>query len=267
MTQVHPSASQADYWNDKVVFITGASSGIGQASALAFARLGAQLILVGRAEAPLLKTQQEIEAAGGKKPLCISGCDVSVESHVADALKEVESRFGRLDAAFNNAGMAQSVAAGMADISAEEWNRVLDVNLRGVFFSMKYEIPLMLKSGGGRIVNTSSVAGEIGFAGVSAYCASKWGVIGLTKAAALDYARHNICINALCPGPVETPLLDKFLSMPDGREKILAHQPDGRVGQPGEMAETVVSMCAPWNSFMTGTTVTVDGGQTAGIIF
>lgn len=259
-----PPENEASYWNGKVVFVTGGGSGIGQAAALAFARKGAQLVLAGRAEAPLLDTQKRILAVEGKKPLCLNGCDVSQDVHVANALKEIESRYGRLDAAFNNAGIVQGNTP-MADISEAEWERVMAINVRGVFLSMKHEIPLMLKTGGGSIVNTASVAGEIGFAGAAAYCASKWGVIGLTKAAALDYAKKNVRINAICPGPVQTPLLDQFMATPEGREKILSHQPDGRIGKPEEIAETVLHMCSPWAAFMTGTTVTVDGGQSAGI--
>ncbi|QDH14509.1 SDR family oxidoreductase [Formicincola oecophyllae] len=258
-------AHQADYWKGRVVLITGAGSGIGQATALEFARAGAQLVLLGRKEAPLAETAALVEELGAPKALVISGCDVSNNDDMGSALKKVESAFGRLDAAFNNAGVAQKAPAATAELDATEWNRVLDINLRGVFLSMKHELPLLEKTGGGAIVNTASCAGKVGFAGYAAYCASKFGVIGLTKTAALDYAQKKIFINAICPGPVETPLIEEFTGHQKAvMDAILQTVPERSVAKPAQIASMVFQMCAPWNSYMTGAAVSVDGGQTAG---
>ena len=171
--------------------------------------------------------------------------------------------FGRLDFAFNNAGIEPRKAAPTADYDEEEWNRIIDVDLRGVFLCMKHEIPLMLEQGGGAIVNTSSGAGIIGIKGSPAYTAAKHGVIGLTKVAALDYAAQNIRVNAVCPGYIETPMMGRFTGgTPEGRAKVISEEPIGRMGRPEEIAATVLWLCSEAAGFVVGHALVVDGGQT-----
>jgi NAD(P)-dependent dehydrogenase (short-subunit alcohol dehydrogenase family) len=193
-------------------------------------------------------------------------CDVSRAEDVKMALDKTIETFGRLDAAFNNAGVEQ-VPKATADITEEEWNRIIGIDLRGVFQCMKYEIPLMLKQGGGAIVNTSSGAGVKGFKDQSAYVAAKHGVVGLTRAAALDYAPQNIRINAVCPGIIDTPMMDRFGgNTPEGKERELAgasaRQPIGRAGKSEEIAAAVLWLCSDAASFVVGAAMVVDGGQT-----
>ena len=170
--------------------------------------------------------------------------------------------FGRLDFAFNNAGVEQPVKA-TADLTDEEWDRIVRVNLRSVFLCMKYEIPLMLKQGGGAIVNTSSGAGVKGIAGQAAYCAAKFGIVGLSKAAALDYAKSNIRVNVVCPGIIDTPMMDRFSGgTTEGRERVIAQEPVGRMGKPEEIAAAVVWLCSDAAAFVVGHAMVIDGGQT-----
>jgi NAD(P)-dependent dehydrogenase (short-subunit alcohol dehydrogenase family) len=170
--------------------------------------------------------------------------------------------FGRLDFAFNNAGSEQPITA-TADLTEQEWDRVVDINLRGVFLCMKYEIPLMLRNGTGVIVNTSSGAGVKGFKGQAAYAAAKHGVIGLTKSAALDYASQNIRINAVCPGIIETSMMDRFTGgTSEGRERVIAQEPVGRMGKPEEIASAVIWLCSDGAAFTIGHAMVINGGQT-----
>jgi NAD(P)-dependent dehydrogenase (short-subunit alcohol dehydrogenase family) len=216
----------------KVAFVTGAASGIGRAAALAFAREGASVVAADVSEQGNQETARLIEEQGGRA-LAVR-CDVTRAEDVKAALAKTVEAFGRLDFAFNNAGIEPRKPAPTAEYEEEEWNRILDTNLRGVFLCMKHEIPLILKQGGGAIVNTSSGAGVIGIKGSPAYTAAKHGVIGLTRAAALDYAAQNIRVNAVCPGYIDTPMMGRFTGgTPEGRAKVIAEEPVGRHGEAG----------------------------------
>ena len=244
----------------KVAFVTGAGNGIGRAAALAFARAGASVTVADVSEQDNRETARMIEEIGGRA-LALK-CDVSRNDEVRRALDETAKTFGRLDFAFNNAGIEYTIQPA-AEVTEEEWDRIIDIDLRGVFLCMKHEIPLMLRQGGGAIVNTSSGAGVKGFKGGAAYVAAKHGVVGMTKAAALDYAQSNIRINAVCPGIIDTPMMDRFSgSTPEGRQAVIAQEPVGRMGTPEEIAAAVVWLCSDSASFVVGTAMVVDGGQT-----
>jgi NAD(P)-dependent dehydrogenase (short-subunit alcohol dehydrogenase family) len=244
----------------KVAFVTGAANGIGRAVALAFAHEGASVVVADVSEQGNQETARMIEEAGGRA-LAVK-CDVSRAEDVKAALDHAVETFGRLDFAFNNAGVEQPLTAA-ADLTEQEWDRTVDINLRGVFLCMRHEIPLMLKQGGGAIVNTSSGAGVKGFAGQAAYCAAKHGIVGLSRAAALDYATANGRVNAVCPGIIETPMMDRFSGgTPEGRERVIAQEPVGRMGKPEEIAAAVVWLCSDAAAFVVGHAMVIDGGQT-----
>ena len=244
----------------KVALVTGAASGIGLAAAQAFAEAAAYVVLADFKE-DNVKAEAEKLAAAGHKVLALR-CDVSNEAEVAQMVERTVAEFGRLDAAFNNAGI-QSPAIETADASGEEFERVNAVNLRGVWNCMKYELLQMREQGSGAIVNNSSIGGLIGLPGRAIYHASKHGVIGLTRSAAMEYASRGIRINAICPGTIDTPMVQEMLAKePEAMKEILREQPIGRLGRAEEIASAVLWLCSPGASFVIGHALAVDGGFT-----
>lgn len=246
----------------KVALITGGTSGIGRETGVLFAKAGAKVVIAGRREQEGQETVDLVRAAGGDGLFLKT--DVTKASEVEALVQKTVEKFRRLDIAFNNAGI-EGAWVPIVRQSEQDWDRTIEVNLKGVWLCLKYEIRQMLKQGGGgAIVNMASIMASIGSAGAAAYTASKHGVIGLTKAAALETARTRIRINAVCPATIETSMADRLFGAPAVRKQVLGCHPVGRFGKPAEIAEAVVWMCSEKASFMTGQSLVLDGGFLAG---
>jgi NAD(P)-dependent dehydrogenase (short-subunit alcohol dehydrogenase family) len=243
-------------FKNKVALVTGSSFGIGKATALAFAKRGAKVVLADWIEDE--ETLNLIKKEGGDA--FFVKCDVSNEKDVKNLHEKTMENYGRLDFAFNNAGI-EGVPGIVHECTNENWDKILGINLKGTWLCMKYQLPIMLEQGKGAIVNNASIAGLVGFSGVPAYVASKHAVVGLTKNAALDYAKLGIRVNVVCPGVIKTPMIDRFTGKDKEIEKqFVAMKPIGRLGEPEEVADAVVWLCSDGSSFVTGHTLTVDGG-------
>jgi NAD(P)-dependent dehydrogenase (short-subunit alcohol dehydrogenase family) len=244
----------------KTVLVTGAGSGIGRAASLLFAGEGGRVVLVDRYEADAQAVASEIGRAGDEA--ITFGADVRRGEDCKAMVERALDAFGRLDVAFNNAGVGGS-GFPMAEEEDVHFDEVVAVNLRGIFLSMKHEIPAMARTGGGAIVNTASVAGLIGEPGIASYAASKHGVVGLTRTAALDHIKEGVRINAVCPGATRTPLLEKWFQDPTVEAFVMARHPIGRIADPVEIARVAVFLASDDASFVVGQAWAVDGGLTA----
>jgi len=246
----------------KTALVAGGTSGIGRDTAILFAKAGAKVVVAGRREAEGNESVELVRAAGGEALFVKT--DVSKASEVENLVKKTVEKFGRLDVAFNNAGI-EGKWVPIVSQTEEDWDRTIDINLKGVWLCLKYEIRQLLKQGGGgAIVNMSSVTGLTGGAGAATYCASKHGVIGLTKSAALETARNRIRVNAVCPAVIETAMGERVFGAPDAQKYAIGLHPLGRLGKPMEIAEAVLWMCSDRASFMTGEALILDGGFLAG---
>ncbi len=249
----------------KVAVITGAGSGIGREAAIRFATEGASVVVADVADQAAAAVAREVTAAGGRaEPVIV---DVSDPDQVAHMVEAAVGTFGRLDVLFNNAGIFPPDDGGVLDTPPDTWRRVMDVNLQGVWLGCRAAIPAMLRTGGGSIVNVSSFVALMGAATAQvAYTASKGGVLALTREVAVEYARQGIRVNAICPGPIETPLLAELLADPARRERRLVHVPLGRFGRPSEIAAAALFLASDEASFVTGSALVVDGGITAAYV-
>src|SRR5436309_2018750 len=250
---------------NKVALITGGGSGIGKASCLLFAREGARVVVVDLKRETAEATAHEIGQAGGEaRPFA---ADVSKAKDAEEMVAFAEKSFGKLNIIFNNAGIFHNDDNSVTNTAEKIWDLVIDVNLKGVFLGCQYAIPALQRAGGGSIINTASFVAIVGAAVPQiAYTASKGGVLAMTREIAVEFARQNIRANALCPGPVETPLLAELLSDPARRQRRLVHIPMGRFGRAEEMANAALFLASDESSFVNGATFTVDGGITAAYI-
>lgn len=251
---------------NKVALITGASSGIGRATALAFAREGAKLVVASRRIKEGEETAQLVRDAGGEALFVQT--NVAKASEVQNLVEKTVQLYGSLDIAFNNAGVEGPITT-LIEQTEEDFDDIININLKGMYLSMKHEILQMLKQGNGTIVNTSSISGLVGMPASAIYAASKHGVLGLTKSAALEYGEFGIRINAVSPAAIDTPMLHRFLknnpflgSPEESQELFKKKHPLGRIGQPEEVAEAVVWLCSDGASFITGQSLAIDGGYT-----
>jgi len=249
-------------FDGKVALVTGGSFGIGRATAVAFAKRGAKVVVADWMEDKENETIRLVKNAGSDAMFV--HCDVSSSTEVKNMIEKTIAHFGRLDYAFNNAGI-EGATANTHECTEENWDKTIGINLKGIWLCMKNEIPYMLKEGKGAIVNCASVAGLISFPGLPAYVVSKHGVVGLTKTAALEYARQGIRINAVCPGVIKTPMIDRVTGKDKEIEKqYISMEPVGRMGNPEEVGEAVIWLCSDSASFVTGHALPVDGGWIAG---
>ena len=246
-------------FKNKVAIVTGGSFGIGRATAIAFAKKGAKVVVADWVEDN--ETIEKIKSLGGEA--LFVKCDVSKASDVKSLVEETISTFGRLDYAFNNAGI-EGAGGITTECTEENFDKTVGVNLKGVWLCMKYEIPEILKQGKGAIVNCASIAGLVGFPGLPIYVATKHGVLGLTKTAALEYVKQGIRVNAVCPGAIKTPMIDRLTGKKkEAEDQFAAMEPIGRMGEPEEVANTVLWLCSDESSFVTGHAMAVDGGWVA----
>jgi len=247
-------------FSGKVALITGAGKGIGQATALEFAKLGSSVVVNSRSRGPLEETLRLIEKEGGKAIVIVG--DVADEHVQKKAVERALNEFGRLDFAVNNAGISPWVGT-TAECSVEDWKKVIDINLTGTWLGMKCQIPAIIQSGGGSIVNMTSVAALMTFEGYSPYSASKWGIVGITKVAAKEYASKGIRVNVIAPGSIATPLFqDVINSTPNSKEDYQKQVPMNRIAESGEVASVVSFLCSDAASYITGAVIPVDGGMT-----
>lgn len=242
----------------KVAIVTGGASGIGKSTAVAFARLGAKIAVVDVQDGS--ETVELVKQAGSEA--IFIKCDVSKDAEVEAMVNQTVKTFGRLDFAINNAGV-EGVLSPVHKLSESDWDKTININLKGIWLCMKHQIPYMLQQGSGSIVNTASIAGVMGFANMAAYVSSKHGVVGLTKTAALELAKSGIRVNAICPGAIKTPMAERGMGGNAEMEKAyLSMIPMGRMGKPEEIADTAVYLCSDAAGYVTGQIMVADGGWT-----
>ncbi len=249
----------------KVALITGAGNGMGQVASVLFAREGARIVVADFSEAGGTETVAAVEAVGGEAVFV--KVDVANAEQVEAMVEFAMARFGSLDALYNNAGIFPADDGGATETPEPTWDRVMEVNLKGVWLGCKYGIPAMLASGGGSIVNVASFVALMGAATAQiAYTASKGGVLAMTREIAVEYGRRNIRANSLCPGPIATPMLEELMSDPARKARRIVHIPMGRLGQAEELAKAALFLASDESSFMTGAQLVVDGGITAAYV-